>query len=48
VTKLRAGYPIGCANKKQETKELIKSLDFIGYFGAVHRNLLWSQQGLNL
>ena len=46
--KLRVGRPIGCAAKKQETKELIKSLDFMGYFGAVHRNLWWAQQGSNL
>ena len=48
VTKLRAGCPIGCSAKKQETKELIKSLDFMGYFGAVHRNPWWAQQGSNL
>jgi len=48
VTKLRAGCPVGCAAKKQKTKELINNLDFMGYFGAVHRNPWWAQQGSNL
>jgi hypothetical protein len=48
VTKLRLGYPIGCASKKQETKRICKMPFFMGYLGAVHRNLWWAHQGSNL